>query len=496
MTDIADGEPWNGPHKGVWWLPEDPGRTVPGVLRREPDGHGVLTLEGALVSPSSPYTSIGSVPMIRGKSANGMEAYTLVNCWEAARENIGYNLNGPRSQGFGALYSLIHCAVEAVDPPISAVWARLDVLDEWCQPSEPLEKREDLEPDGTGGYFTNHTLHWRAPISMPSPVGTIDVEFPPGLPDSRVDRVEYRRRAYLNIALDPPLPLSQLFGELLQPIRALIWFATGAELTFTQISPSVIGDDSGLSPVLWCACDPVGVDGERRPMTERQSSDACRHGFFVLNDVEQLSELWDRWFSLHRRVEAPLYAVLGAMDYHSGRHVSDRFQSVAFAAEALHRALGLPAANDLGNGEAKALRHRFRHALLEHQREIEWLHGRIAHIADTPFTARIEALVDRCPPCLQQAVGPDFARRVAHARNSAAHLNDARTVSSGELHRLYNLLILVQSACLMQELGFPEEKINRFVRYSDRYWELIRRRAIVTHGRGETETYEGRVADD
>jgi len=496
--DEDEGDPWKRPRRGVWWIPSEPERKVAGILRRDASGGGELTLEDALVVPEPRQGNVDPVPTIHGASATGAEEFLLVDNYETRRENIGSELLGPRTQAFSARYALHHCVTEAVDPSVSSVWCKLDVLDAWCQPATALEERESLEPDGEGGYVTRLTLRWPPPISSLSPVGRISFEYPPDMPGGRWDRVTYRRRAYLKIDLEEDVPLSKLFESVLTPIRSLLHFATGAELTFTQINPSIRGNTAKIRATdLWCRCDPLDADGKRSPMSDDKAEDACRHGFFTLRQInEELPELWDRWFALHSAIRAPLYAVLGAMDYYSGRDLTDRFQSVAFAAEALHRSLEYPAGRGLGKPEAKALRRRIRDVLSPDEGKLTWLDGRITHLTDTPFTSRIEVLVDRSPACLQNAVGDDFAERVARARNEAAHLDD-RTLetSPNELHRLYNLLILVQAACIMSELGFPMSKVDGFIRYSDRFYELIRRGAIATHGRSEDETFEARPQD-
>lgn len=474
---------------GLWWLPSNPAHRVAGVLGRGPAGNGVLRLENVLMEPE-PSNRIPSdptqTPLIVGETGSGPHGVTLIDCYESHRWNAEGWTPGPKSQSFTARYSLVSLGSadqddptkpEGHDPLIARVWTRLDVLDAWGHRGH-FASHGELEQHDDGGYSSALTLHWPADLVGSTPVGSIRLTTPP-IPFGSTrfpSRVDVSRHCYLDCELEPAVPLSDLFERVLSPLRTFFAVATDSQAGFTQLSVTLAA--GGDSSELWLAAAPFDADGNARLMTEQEAEDAVRQGFFTIRHIEStFGETIGRWFEMFDRLETPITSVLAAGDYRSARLTSDHFQSAAFAAEALHRSLGL-VVDSVPPDQRIDIARRLLAALTAEERQIDWIRSRTQTVANPRYEDRISQLLERSPVALQQAAGGDFARRVKRARNYFAHLDDRtlRRPSNDELHRLTSLLVLLMVSQLLNELGLDD--VGSRVRYADRFWELQRRHLV------------------
>jgi hypothetical protein len=493
---------------GAWWVASDPNKRVPGVLERKPAGHGVLRVEGVLVRPPHELAPIDPEPiaLILGETGDGRGRVSLIDCYESDRSNTEGWAPGPSSQSFAARFTLAsHTALigddatvlEQPDPLIHAVWTRLDVLDQWGDRGPFAQREGTLEHLQDDSYSSTVTLRWPADLRSQTRVGEITLTTPP-VP-SGASWFNYRytaeRRCYLDCRLDPAVPLSQLSERLLNPLRNFFALATDSQPAFTQLNVSLAQDSHGPTD-LWCALAALDANGNARVLTEDEADDAVRQGFFTVRHiVETFDEVVAQWFESFEELETPITSILAAADYGSQRFTSDHFQSAAFAAEALHRSLGL-VVESVPEEQRKEIGRRMFEALTPDERRIDWLASRARGVAAPRYEDRLAQLLDRAPLALQDAAGADFPRRVKRARNYFAHLDD-RTLSrptNDELHRLTSLLVLVMVAELLRKLGVDD--IESRVRYADRFYELQRHGLVIaTKSDDGRETFVASPAD-
>jgi len=76
-TQLLDEE-----HLGHWWLPEDPGHKVPGVLSFDRDHRATLELMEAFEATLDRQMQAGiQYPVVLGQDRSGRN-YALMNCWK------------------------------------------------------------------------------------------------------------------------------------------------------------------------------------------------------------------------------------------------------------------------------------------------------------------------------------------------------------------------------------------------------------------------------
>jgi hypothetical protein len=493
------------PQPGEWWIPGASDRRVAGVLTRTNAGQGRLELEDILIE--HPEGALGSNPLqpvelIIGEVGTSRSAVTLMNCFESSRDNAGGWWPGPKSQAFTAQYTMTYHlrggantrVHEQRNPLVDTVWTRLDVLDQWGDRGDFLE-RGDLEKDEDGGYSMTLGLSWPKELQSEMALGAISLTAPP-IPlgaSSYSYHVETARRSYLDCRLDPPIPLLELENRLLAPLRDFFALATDSQPAYTQISLTLDAEQENLAD-LWCLPGMLDADDTARLYSEQEAKDVVRNGVFTVRHIEnEFGQVISRWFDVYESLEVPLRAMLSAADYGSRRFAGDHFQSAAFAVEALHGALGLEVEH-LPRNQRADISERMLAALTDDERDIEWLASRARGVPNARYHDQLQQLVERSPELIQRVVGDDFVRRVKRARNYFAHLGAGDRPSADELHRLTSLLILISTAQILQELGVRD--IEARLRHADRFWELQRRGAIIaTKDEEASESFRAVPAD-
>jgi hypothetical protein len=503
MTEAGFAE--ERPLPGEWWVPENPDRRIAGVLTRSKAGHGRLQLEDILIEhPDGARVTdpLQPVKMIVGEVWTSRSVVTLINCFESSRDNAGGWWPGPKSQEFTAEYTMKYLARGDAgsglhrhgNPLVYMVWARLDVLDQWGDRGGFVDEGK-LEKDDGGGYSVNLGLSWPPDLRSETALGTIALTMPPTpLGGSAFSyHLEAVRRSYLDCRLDPPIPLLELEGRLLTPLRDFFAVAIDSQPAYTQISLTLDAGHENLAD-LWCLPGMIDADNAARVLSEQEAKTAVRQGVFTIRHIEEeFGQVLARWFDIYQRLEVPLKAMLLAADYGSQRFMGDHFQSAAFAVEALHGALGLEV-ESLPRDQRASISKRMLAALTDDEREIEWLASRARSVPNASYHDRLQQLVELSPALLQQAVGDGFARRVKKARNYFAHLGAGDRPSADELHRLTSLLILITTAHILQELDVPD--VESRLRYADRFYELQRRGAIIATKDGDgNESFQAAPAD-
>ncbi len=163
------------PVPGNWWIPDNPGRRVPGVLERRPAGHGVLRLNDVLLEPpGNDFWRLRSepIPLILGDTG-GLRTVSLINCFEFDRSSPLSRAPGPKSQTFGVQYSLITSIIggendpsasQNPDPPVHSVWTRFITCELRIVGQDLVDRLPGSQlPQDRADGDTRATHAWQAP---------------------------------------------------------------------------------------------------------------------------------------------------------------------------------------------------------------------------------------------------------------------------------------------------------------------------------------------
>jgi hypothetical protein len=250
-----------------------------------------------------------------------------------------------------------------------------------------------------------------------------------------VARLELTQQS--RFALVPPQPV--VLSELLrysQKFESFVEFARDCPATLEHVhvkSPNTGSDDLIYVMANW---KKTGRQDFRNPYPLVE--------FWEVRD--SLKTQLDRWFSLYEAI--PL-----ALDLYreskrtSGLHVEFRFFSMVSALESFHRTYYSPVPQTSGNPK---------------------------RAATVTLQARLEDLVAKLGPSIQDLLKKNECKSIADTRNYLAHQTPElkrKAVPSSELYYIYRRLTMVFEIAVLHQLSFSDEALTRII---DRRWRAVR----------------------
>ena len=456
---------------GLWWLPDDPGKQIPGILRYDGEGRSSLSLIGAFEDRifSSPAPD---VTLYHGRTRTWdvihgvaeQREVTLLGCVPTRSTRTMFaRVESPDTQTVSAMIAIIGAHVGGEE---DAAFAAAEVS------VEDLGLLAASSVFGSSLGTHDGTLNGTGNISVkPVVAQTVTVE---GTEYSLVHAhtlpffvrskggtvVRMRETVYIRVRRAEPFALSVAL-DAARLIQDLIALATHRAAGVIWLRLEIAGTESFL---------PDGQRRQRRcanvlysPVASgKRDSKAIDPDwvFFTCEDFP-FEQVLPRWCETHGRLRAATNMILG-LRYAPARFIENNLLTAVGAAEVLHRGLDIDE-KPIPEAEFKAIRNAMLDQVPKEHR------GRFkASIRNTlTLRDRLIALASRPDQDAIKQLVPDvnhWAKRTTHARNDLAHEGRTPNDSIEELDAIVGATTAVVILNILHELGLPAERQRQIVR--------------------------------
>ena len=456
---------------GLWWLPDDPGKQIPGILRYDGEGRSSLSLIGAFEEriSSSPAPGVtlyhGCVrtwDVIHGVAEQ--REITLLGCVPTRSTRTMFaRVESPDTQTVSATIAIIGAHVGGEEDAAFAA-AEISVEDLGLLAASSVFGSSlgthDGTVNGTGSISVKPVATQTVTVEGTeySLVHTHTLPFFDRRKGGTVGRMRETvhirvRRAEpfaLSVALDAARLIQDLIALAMHRAAGVIWLRL--EIAGTE---SFLPDGRCLprrrvnvlySPVASGKHDEKGVDPGRV--------------FFTCEELP-FEEVVPRWCKAHRRLRAATNMILG-LRYAPARFIENNLLTAVGAAEALHRGLDIDE-KPIAEAEFDAIRN----AMLDQVPEEHRARFKAAIRNTLTLRDRLLALAARPNQDAIMQLVPDvdhWAKRTARARNDFAHEGRTPNHSIDELDAIVGATTAVVILNILHELGLSAERQRQIVR--------------------------------
>ncbi|MBV6391228.1 MAG: hypothetical protein KPEEDBHJ_00436 [Anaerolineales bacterium] len=456
--------------KGFWWLPESPDKQVSGTLSFSPGEPIVLELMGALNIAGDKILTLRDFinPSIIHGSSLGGKPVTLERCLQIGGTA---GLTGISTTRFTAkfAYEGVHFPSEK-DIKFRGLTIEYFNLDEWF--SKNAFSQQSPKP-GT------EIVTYEQPSPIKTIVGDYHIDFVSLGPNSSMDSFTYvklSQKAGVNIWSDTDKSIDE-FLPLMRHIQNFLSLAMSKPTFVTDVTGNTeLAKES--NPAFYY---PVKM---YYPANGLKTGSSKAHYFemlFTLPAVEdQLEKILNDWINKAEIIK-PVYDLYFSALYNPSIYQEFHFLSLAQAIETYHRQIyggkyqpdeafenglykilvsAIPADVDSG----------FRSSLKQ---------GKLKFANEYSFRKRLQLLGEHLSERLaidflsDKKLRDIFAEQVSDTRNYFTHyppeLKEKAVKSGQEFHDLISKLRLVLQICLLEELGFPFDKISEIFKKNREY---------------------------
>lgn len=456
---------------GLWWLPDDPGKQIPGILRYDGEGRSSLSLIGAFEDRIFSTVASGVMDELEGTRTwdviHGVaeqREVTLFGCVPTRSTRTMFSrVKSPDIQTISATIVIVGAHVSGEeDAAFAAAEVSVEDLALWAASSvfSGSFGSRDGKLDGTGTVSVKPVNAETVTVDGTeySLVHTHTLPFF----DRRKGRTVGRMRDTASIRIRRAEPFTLRAGlDAASLIQDLIALATHRAAGVIWLQLEVAGTETVLpnglssprrranvlySPVAPGKHDEKGVDPDRV--------------FFTCRELP-FEEVMQRWCEAHGRLQAATNMILG-LRYAPARFIENNLLTAVGAAEALHRGLDIDE-KPIPEVEFKAIRNAMLDQVPEEHR------GRFkAAIRNAPtLRDRLLALAARPDQGAIKQLVPDvdhWAKQTARARNDLAHEGRTPDHSIDELDAIVGATTAVVILNILHELGLSAERQRQIVR--------------------------------
>lgn len=456
---------------GLWWLPDDPGKQIPGILRYDGEGRSSLSLIGAFEDRIFSTVASGVMDELEGTRTwdviHGVaeqREVTLFGCVPTRSTWTMFSrVKSPDIQTISATIVIVGAHVSGEeDAAFAAAEVSVEDLALWAASSvfSGSFGSRDGKLDGTGTVSVKPVNAETVTVDGTeySLVHTHTLPFF----DRRKGRTVGRMRDTASIRIRRAEPFTLRAGlDAASLIQDLIALATHRAAGVIWLQLEVAGTETVLpnglssprrranvlySPVAPGKHDEKGVDPDRV--------------FFTCRELP-FEEVMQRWCEAHGRLQAATNMILG-LRYAPARFIENNLLTAVGAAEALHRGLDIDE-KPIPEAEFKAIRNAMLDQVPEEHR------GRFkAAIRNAPtLRDRLLALAARPDQGAIKQLVPDvdhWAKQTARARNDLAHEGRTPDHSIDELDAIVGATTAVVILNILHELGLSAERQRQIVR--------------------------------
>jgi hypothetical protein len=351
-----------------------------------------------------------------------------------------------------------------IDDPDADSFRRLDLilgrLTDWADLA-PIEVKWDRSPKSWSQVSA--IVRRTDPISAVTTRGTIRLH---GDTSSKGDRANAQllHTARLSVQRDDAVPTSQWIDGCVRPLRYLVSLATGRAVAIERMSVSLDHETPKPIEVAW------------RRESQSMDPDRLLGPSEMLFTVRELGERFEtaiqRWFQAFDELAAVLDLFFATR--HMRMFEENRFLNLVQALEAYHR-------RRMG-GRPDEAAHAARVASImgsAPSTHRAWLGELLRHAGEYSFADRIGVLVDAHPWLIGDIIAKKkkFVGTVAQSRHFHTHWDPAAVgtaPTSTALWPLNERLVVLAEACLLSELGIPEEKVASMIRRGSRSYQTLK----------------------
>ncbi len=456
---------------GLWWLPDDPGKQIPGILRYDGEGRSSLSLIGAFedrifsspapgvtlyhgrartwdvihgVAEQREVTLLGCVPTRPTRTMFARVESPDIQTISATIVIVGAHVSGEEDAAFAAAeVSVEDLALWAASSVFSGSFGSRDgKLDGTGTVSVKPVNAETVTVDGTEYSLVHtHTL----PFFDRRKGRTVG-----RMRDTASIRIRRAEPFTLRAGLDAASLIQDLIALATHRAAGVIWLQLEVAGTETVL-PNGLSSPRRRANVLYSPVAPgkhdeKGVDPDRV--------------FFTCRELP-FEEVMQRWCEAHGRLQAATNMILG-LRYAPARFIENNLLTAVGAAEALHRGLDIDE-KPIPEAEFKAIRNAMLDQVPEEHR------GRFkAAIRNAPtLRDRLLALAARPDQGAIKQLVPDvdhWAKQTARARNDLAHEGRTPDHSIDELDAIVGATTAVVILNILHELGLSAERQRQIVR--------------------------------
>ena len=456
---------------GLWWLPDGPDETVPGVLRYDADGGLLLALIGAfedrIMSNPRPgvtahHEGTRTWDVIHG-AADQREITLLGTVPNSSRRTFGARVASPDKQTVTATVAIIGAHVSGdTDPAFATAEVSVEDLGLWAATSvfEGLVGAPDGRIDGTGRISVK-------PVEAQSVV-VDDTEYrlvhTHTLPyfDQRKGGAVGRMKDTVSIRVASAEPFS--LGAALHEaslVQDLISLATHRAAGVLWLRLELAGSESHLPDGLTLPRRRADVLYSPAALGKHDAKVVDHHRVFFTCDSLPFEEVLPRWCQAHDALQAATNMILG-LRYAPARFVENNLLTAVGAAEVLHHNLRIDK-KPFPKAEFTAMRDAMLDQVPEEHRDR--FKGAIRN--DPTLRDRLYALAARPDQEAIAQLVPDvdhWAKTTTRARNDLAHEGRTPNHSIEELIAIVEVTTAVVILNVLHELGLPAERQREILR--------------------------------
>jgi hypothetical protein len=452
-------------YKGVWYLPDDPENKIGGMLRFSPEEGISLDLVGSFIRFTLDRNREGH-EIILGSTLVGKDV-TLTGCYVLSHTHTTNRSLSAQSYQVTRAYVGPHYYSHD-EIRFHALQVRYSNLDTWAgisglnidHPSSSDEvviryippvgiKLADLE---------DRTISLEFHYSAPFPGWGLDVR----------TQVTLTQEAWIYITFSYDQPWDKCWLAVRQ-VQQFLSLGVGQAVYLMRVR--------GLTDAYRIRVDDGKQEYVPVDIYYKQSGDvltlkdlSAHDMFFVLGDMaDEAPEIMGNFISRTELLK-PAYDLYFAMLFGSRSYLEPRFLGIMQTLEIYHRLT--KSSEELPKAQhRKRKRAILRTTPLEHR---HWLSLRLQYSNEISLKTRILRLLEHLPERVRDFI-PDeikFAVKASVTRNYLTHYNAALRAEAAKDEELYYLMEKVRllfEICLLNELGFSEEAIER-VTESKRQW--------------------------
>lgn len=454
---------------GHWWLPEEPDRTVPGVLRYDPDNGLELSLIGGFEERLLRRTGDQSFaelegtkpwPLIMGVADN--KEITLLDCLPISSRAYGVGMDAPHKQTVSALTCLVGVHLEGDDIGVfTSALVSVENLTLWSD-SSVFTREYGLRNGRVDGRGTLSVKPLDEPFVVVDGIAmTLAHEHTlPYFVESRGQTIG-RMRDSVFVRFNPEeqisLAAARELATILQDLVSLATHRASALLWLRLRMPPRERDYPEGYPVRDREVaayfqDTVRGDFDAKAVKHQAVLFTCGHIPF--------EEIMPRWWHVREKYQAAANMVLG-LHYAPARYVEGNLLTAVGAAEALHRALDVEHTR-MPAEDFKALREALVDAAPDEHRS--WVKGTIRN--DPTLRERLHGLAGLPDAEAMSKLVPDvemWAGTATKARNDLAHTGMTPRQSLEELNATVGVTTAVVVMNLLEALGLSGERQREIV---------------------------------
>lgn len=460
-----------GEWAGLWWLPDNPDETVPGVLRYDADGGLSLALIGMfedhIISNPKPgvtayHGGTRTWDVIHG-AADQREITLLGTVPKSSRRTFGARVASPNKQIVTAVCAIIGAHVSGdTDPAFDAAEVSVEDLGLWAASSvfEGIIGASDGRFDGTG-HISVKPVEAQSVVVDDTEYRLVHTHTLPYFDQRKGDAVgRMKDTVSIRVAPAEPLSLSAALQEA-SLVQDLISLATHRAAGVIWLRLEVAGSESQLPDGRTLPRRPADVLFAPAALGKPDAKVVDHNRVFFTCDSLPFEEILPRWCEAHSRLQSAMNMILG-LRYAPARFVENNLLTAVGAAEVLHRNLHIDQ-KPFPGAEFTSMREAMLAQVPEEHRDR--FKGAIRN--DPTLRDRLHALAARPDQVAIAQLVPDvdhWARRTTRARNDLAHEGRTPNHSIEELIAIVEVTTAVVILNVLHELELPAERELEIVR--------------------------------